>query len=353
MSYFLFRGSRSRNTVRRVISVFCTNEFWYVRFICRLQGSNECHSFQCCSLCFSTAAVLNFSLFVDHCCDFYTSSCISVTCHSSYKAAWQVPEITWQLNRKKEIFVKSHSTYGILPYPTGRGSRDSDPIVLAPILLADPKSGSDVNPQSPTTTFLGTFCSNVRGMFLIINKISLFNKLLLKQIKLNALRFFLTLRIFLLFKVDQIIVRSSKEHKKLRSVDMFRLLLIVWFQRFINLKFFKCDNCVMTFTTNFCLLYFNKFKVMKLVVQIIEMFCFLQNSRDARQPFFKGGTRKLISIKSSENRRRKQSVRAFYVKKCVSCDSYFFSTHFAYSIKVGLSRAYLWKAHLLSLNVRL
>jgi hypothetical protein len=41
-------------------------------------------------------------------------------CRSSYAAARLEPEYAWQLDGTRELFVKSHSTYGILPYPQGK-----------------------------------------------------------------------------------------------------------------------------------------------------------------------------------------------------------------------------------------
>jgi hypothetical protein len=40
-------------------------------------------------------------------------------CRSSYAAARLEPEYAWQLDGTRELFIKSHSTYGILPYPQG------------------------------------------------------------------------------------------------------------------------------------------------------------------------------------------------------------------------------------------
>jgi hypothetical protein len=34
-------------------------------------------------------------------------------------AARLEPEYAWQLDGTRELFIKSHSTYGILPYPQG------------------------------------------------------------------------------------------------------------------------------------------------------------------------------------------------------------------------------------------
>jgi len=42
-------------------------------------------------------------------------------CRSSYAAARLEPEYAWQLDGTRELFIKSHSTYGILPYPQGNG----------------------------------------------------------------------------------------------------------------------------------------------------------------------------------------------------------------------------------------
>ena len=46
--------------------------------------------------------------------------CVDI-CHSSWAGASLEPMVAWQVDGTRELFIKSHSTYGILPYPPGRG----------------------------------------------------------------------------------------------------------------------------------------------------------------------------------------------------------------------------------------
>ena len=63
--------------------------------------------------------------------------CVDI-CHSSWAGASLEPMVAWQVDGTRELFIKSHSTYGILPYPPGRGRGIEH--VLLPIMLITLKS---------------------------------------------------------------------------------------------------------------------------------------------------------------------------------------------------------------------